>query len=120
MSKKKSIISYEKLTIDQKKALLLAFPEGFAGETTKMTNPITGEIFDSLLWETEEIVYLVKLPKLKLKSPSVDDDDDDEDIEEEIDKFDGADDDDSSDEEEDDNYGDEPAGDDDADEDDEE
>jgi hypothetical protein len=108
MSKKKSIISYEKLTIDQKKALLLAFPEGFAGETTKMTNPITGEVFDSLLWETEEVIYLVKLPKLKLKSPSVDDDDDDDDIEEEID-IDGADDDDSSDDEEDDNYGDDPS-----------
>ena len=108
MSKKKSIISYEKLTIDQKKALLLAFPEGFAGETTKMTNPITGEVFDSLLWETEEVIYLVKLPKLKLKSPSVDDDDDDDDIEEEID-IDGADDDDSSDDEEDDNSGDDPS-----------
>lgn len=109
MSKKKSIISYEKLTIEQKKELLLAFPDGFAGETTKMTNPITGEIFDSLLWETEEIIYLVKLPKLKLKSPSVDDDDDDDDIEEDMDKFDGGDEDDSSDDDEDDNYGDDPS-----------
>ncbi len=106
MSKKKTIISYEKLTIDQKKALLLAFPEGFAGQTTKMTNPISGEVFDSLLWETEEVIYLVKLPKLKLKSPTVDDDDDDDDIEEEIDKFDGADDDDdtTSDDDDDDSY----------------
>lgn len=112
MSKKKSIISYDKLTIDQKKALLLAFPEGFAGETTKMTNPITGEVFDSLLWETEEVIYLVKLPKLKLKSPSVDDDDDDDDIEDDMDKFDGGDDDDSTDDEEDDSYGDDPADDD--------
>lgn len=110
MSKKKTIISYEKLTIEQKKQLLLAFPEGFAGETTKMTNPITGEIFDSLLWETEEIIYLVKLPKLKAKSPSVDDDDDDEDVADDMDKFDGAEeDDDSSDDEEEDNYGDDAA-----------
>lgn len=106
MSKKKSIVSYEKLTIEQKKALLIAFPEGFAGATTKMTNPITGEIFDSLLWETEEQIYLVKLPKLKIKSPTVDDDDDDE-IEEDLDAIDGKDDeDDINDDEEEDNYGD--------------
>lgn len=108
MSKKKTIISYEKLTIEQKKELLLAFPEGFAGETTKMTNPISGEVFDSLLWETEEIIYLVKLPKLKLKSPSVEDDEDD-DLEDEMDKFDGkGEDDDMGEDEEEDNYGDEP------------
>lgn len=102
MSKKKSIISYEKMTIDQKKQLLLAYPEGFSGNTTKMTNPITGEIFDSLLWETEEIIYLVKLPKLSVKSPSVDDDDDD-DFEEDFDTVDAkADDDDSSDDDDDD------------------
>ena len=112
MSKKKTIISYEKLTIDQKKALLLAFPEGFAGETTKMTNPISGEVFDSLLWETEEVIYLVKLPKLKLKSPSVDDDDDDDDIEDDMDKFDGGDEDDSSDDDDDDSYDDDKADDD--------
>lgn len=106
MSKKKSIVSYEKLTIDQKKELLIAFPEGFAGATTKMTNPITGEIFDSLLWDTEEITYLVKLPKLKLKSPSVDDDEDEE-IEEDLDAIEEKDDEeDMGDEEEEDNYGD--------------
>lgn len=108
MSKKKSIISYEKLSIDQKKQLLIAFPEGFSGNTTKMTNPITGEIFDSLLWETEEIIYLVKLPKLNIKSPSVDDDE--EDFEDDFDAVDAkADDDDSSsDDDDDDSYGDEP------------
>ncbi len=118
MSKKKSIISYEKMTIDQKKQLLLAFPEGFSGNTTKMTNPITGEIFDSLLWETEEIIYLVKLPKLSIKSPSVDDDDDD-DFEDDFDTVDakGDDDDSSDDDDDDDSYDDAP--DDDADEDDE-
>lgn len=109
MSKKKSIISYEKLTIDQKKQLLMAFPNGFEGAMTKMTNPITGEVYDSLLWDTEEITYLVKLPKVTMKSPSVDDDDDEE-FEDEFDKFDGKDDeDDSSDDEEEDSYGDDPA-----------
>jgi hypothetical protein len=107
MSKKRSIISYEKLNIEQKKQLLIAFPDGFAGSMTKMTNPITGEIFDSLLWETEEIIYLVKLPKITVKSPSVDDDDDDfDDIEEEVDAK--ADDDESTDDDDDDSYDDAP------------
>jgi hypothetical protein len=107
MSKKKSIISYDKLNIDQKKQLLIAFPDGFSGNTSKMTNPITGEIFDSLLWETEEIVYLVKLPKSTMKSPSVEDDDDD--FEDDFDAVDAkGDDDESSDEEEDDSYDDAP------------
>ncbi|HRP52303.1 MAG TPA: hypothetical protein PLI97_02215 [Fluviicola sp.] len=114
MSKKKSIISYDKLTIDQKKELLLAFPEGFAGNTTKMTNPISGEVFDSLLWEQEEIIYLVKLPKITTKSPSVDDDDED-DFEDDFEAVDAKDDDDSlsEDDDDDDSYGDEPEDDDD-------
>lgn len=108
MSKKKSIISYEKLTIEQKKQLLIAFPDGFAGHMTKMTNPITNEVFDSLLWETEEQIYLVKLPKVTLKSPSVDDDDDD--FEDDFDAVDakGDDDDVSDDDDDDDSYDDKP------------
>lgn len=108
MSKKKTIISYDKLNIDQKKQLLIAFPEGFSGNTTKMTNPITGEVFDSLLWETDEIIYLVKLPKVTVKSPSVDDDDDD--FEDDFDSVDakGEDDDVSDDDDDDDSYDDAP------------
>lgn len=94
MSKKKSIISYEKLTIEQKKELLIAFPDGFAGAMTKMTNPITGDIFDSLLWETEEAIYLVKLPKVAIKVPSVDDDEDD--FDDDFEAVDAKDDDDES------------------------
>jgi hypothetical protein len=108
MSKKKSIISYEKLNIEQKKQLLMAFPDGFAGATTKMTNPITGEVYDSLLWETEEIIYLVKLPKSSVKSPTVEDDE--EDFEEDFDKFDGkGDEEDVTEDEEEDTYGDDAA-----------
>lgn len=86
----------------------MAFPEGFSGNTTKMTNPITGEIFDSLLWETEEIIYLVKLPKITVKSPSVDDDEDD--FEDDFDSVDakGEEEDDVSDDDEDDSYDDAP------------
>ncbi|WP_430405317.1 hypothetical protein [Fluviicola sp.] len=108
MSKKKSIISYDKLSIDQKKQLLIAFPEGFAGITTKMTNPITGEIFDSILWETEEIIYLVKLPKITMKSPSVEDDEDD--FEDDFDSVDakGEEEEDVADDDDDDSYDDAP------------
>lgn len=108
MSKKKSIISYDKLNIDQKKQLLIAFPDGFSGSTTKMTNPITGEIFDSLLWETEEIIYLIKLPKVTMKSPSVDDDEDD--FEDDFDSVDakGEEEDDVADDDDDDSYDDAP------------
>jgi hypothetical protein len=108
MSKKKSIISYDKLNIDQKKQLLIAFPDGFSGSTTKMTNPITGEIFDALLWETEEIVYLVKLPKITMKSPSVDDDEDD--FEDDFDSVDakGEEEEDVADDDDDDSYDDAP------------
>ena len=109
MSKKKSIISYDKLSIDQKKQLLMAFPDGFSGSTTKMTNPITGETYDSLLWETDEIIYLVKLPKVTLKSPSVDDDDE-EDFEDDFDSADAKvdEEDESADDDDDDSYDDAP------------
>lgn len=87
----------------------MVYPDGFSGNTSKMTNPITGEVFDSLLWETDEMIYLVKLPKLTLKSPSVDDDEDDEDFEDDFDAVDAKDDDDSvDDDDDDDSYGDEP------------
>jgi hypothetical protein len=109
MSKKKSIISYEKLNIEQKKQLLMAFPDGFAGAMTKMNNPITGEAMDALLWETDEAIYLVKLPKQNIRAAAVDDDDDEEFEDEEFGKFDGNDEDDSSDDDdEEDTYGDEP------------
>lgn len=74
MTKKRAIISYEKMSIDQKKLLLLAFPDGFSSGMTQIKTP-TGETLDALLWETEEIIYLVKIPKPSLKTKSVDDDD---------------------------------------------
>ncbi len=109
MSKKKSIISYDKLNIDQKKKLLMAFPDGFSGSTTKMIHPVTGETYDSLLWETDEIIYLVKLPKVTLKSPSVEDDDE-EDFEDDFDSADakGEEEEESADDDDDDSYDDAP------------
>lgn len=85
MTKKRAIISYDKLSIDQKKQLLLAFPDGFSSGMTQIKTP-TGETLDALLWETDEIIYLVKIPKPSVKTKSVDDDEDD--FDEELPKFD--------------------------------
>lgn len=75
MTKRRSIISYDKLTIEQKKRLENDFPEGFSGNLTTIKTP-TGEVLDALIWETEEIIYLVKINKAAFHS-SLDDDDDD-------------------------------------------
>ncbi len=75
MTKRRSIISYEKLTIDQKKKLELDFPDGFLGNLTTIKTPV-GDVLDALIWETEEIIYLVKINKAAFHS-SLDDDDDD-------------------------------------------
>lgn len=84
MTKKRSIVSYDKLTIDQKKQLLLAFPDGFSEGMTQIKTP-TGEMLDALLWETEEIIYLVKLNKPVGKPvKNVEDDDEEEDDFEDI------------------------------------
>lgn len=72
---KRSIISYEKLTIDQKKKLELDFPDGFLGNLTTIKTPV-GDVLDALIWETEDIIYLVKINKAAFHS-SLDDDDDD-------------------------------------------
>lgn len=76
MGKKRSIISYDKLTIDQKKQILRDFPDGYGNHlTTIMT--ATGESQDALIWETDEIIYLVKITKAMAR-PILDDDDDDD------------------------------------------
>ena len=109
MSKKRSIISYDKLNIEQKKQLLMAFPDGFYAAMTRMNNPVTGEAMDALLWETDEVIYLVKLPKQNIRAAVLDDDEDDFE-EDEFDKIDVKDDEDdaATDEEEEDTYGDTP------------
>lgn len=86
MTKKRAIVSYDKLTIDQKKQLLVAFPDGFSEGMTQIKTP-TGETLDALLWETDEIIYLVKLNKpvgKPVKAPIDDDEDDEEDFEDDI------------------------------------
>lgn len=76
MSKKRAIISYDKLTIDQKKQILKDFPDGYINHLTTIKTP-TGETLDALIWETEEVIYLVKINKVAPKAAVVDDEEDD-------------------------------------------
>lgn len=78
MSKKRAIVSYDKLSIEQKKELLKAFPDGFSAGMTQIKTP-TGETLDALYWDTEEVIYLVKINKMPTKPVVRDDDDDDDD-----------------------------------------
>ncbi len=113
MSKRRAIISYDKLSIDQKKQILRDYPDGYINHLTTIKTP-TGETLDALIWETDEVIYLVKVSKIIPKAKpvaEVEEDDfdevadikDDEAEDEEDDDFeepaDDADEDDDSDEE---------------------
>ncbi len=78
MAKKRSIVSYDKLTIEQKKEILKSFPEGYGSHVTQIRTP-AGETLDALIWETDEIIYLVKITKTMTRALDDDDDDDDDD-----------------------------------------
>lgn len=84
MTKRRAIISFEKLTSEQKKKLEHDFPDGYLGSLTTIKTP-TGEMLDALIWETEEIIYLVKVNKAAFKSSLDDDDDDDDDFDDDDD-----------------------------------
>lgn len=99
MSKRRAIISYDKLTIEQKKQILRDFPDGYINHLTTIKTP-NGEVLDAFVWETDEVIYLVKINKIMPKAKAVDDDDDD-DYEDEFDKMPMVKDDDMNDEEED-------------------
>ncbi len=85
MSKKRAIISYDKLTIEQKKQILRDFPDGYINHLTTIKTP-TGEMLDAFVWETDEFIYLVKINKIVPKAAVVDDEDDD--FEDDLDKVD--------------------------------
>ena len=115
MSKRRAIISYDKLTIEQKKQILKDFPDGYINHLTTIKTP-TGEVLDALVWETDEVIYLVKINKVMPKAKPVVNDDD-EDFEDDFDKVDDIKDDElGDDDEEDDDYDSDAAEDDDTDE----
>ncbi len=76
MTKRKSIISFEKLSLEQKKKLEQDFPDGFLGNLTTIKTP-KGETLDALIWETEEMIYLVKINKEAYRSSLEDEEEDD-------------------------------------------
>ena len=87
-TKRRAIISYSKLTIEQKKQILKDFPDGYINHLTTIKIP-TGEVLDALIWETDEVIYLVKINKISPKVVAASDDDDEEDdFEEDLDKVD--------------------------------
>jgi|TARA_R110000737_G_scaffold353511_1_gene406510 hypothetical protein len=81
MTKKRAIISYDKLEIEQKKGILKEYPDGYMNHLTQIKTPM-GEIHDALIWETEETIYLVKFPKVAKAIILDDDDDEDDDMDE--------------------------------------
>ncbi len=84
MTKKRAIVSYENLSIEQKKGILRDFPGGYMEHLSQIKTP-TGDLLNALIWETDEIIYLVKFPKMKAISADDDDDDDDfDDIESDV------------------------------------
>jgi hypothetical protein len=86
-TKRRAIISYSKLTIEQKKQILRDFPDGYINHLTTIKIP-TGEVLDALIWETDEVIYLVKINKISPKVVAASDDDDDDDFEDDLDKVD--------------------------------
>lgn len=100
MSKRRAIISYDKLSIDQKKQILKDYPDGYINHLTTIKTP-TGETLDALIWETDEVIYLVKVNKIMPKAKPVADDEED-DFEDDFDKVDDIKDDESEEEEDDD------------------
>ena len=102
MSKKRAIVTYEKLSEEMRDRLEEAFPEGFGGAMTQVSTP-TGELMDAVLWETDEMIYLVKLNKVKQKNVVIpeDEEEDEEDVDD-IPEDDVKDEDDSSDDDDDD------------------
>ncbi len=102
MSKKRAIVTYEKLSEEMRDRLEEAFPEGFGGAMTQVSTP-TGELMDAVLWETDEMIYLVKLNKVKQKNVVIpEDDEEDEEDFDDIPEDDVKDEDDSSDDDDDD------------------
>ena len=78
MTKKRSIVSYDKLTAEQKKELLKSFPDGYRSFVTQIKTP-AGESLEALIWETDEVIYLVKMSNMMTTALDLDDDEEDDD-----------------------------------------
>lgn len=63
MAKKRIIKSYEQLSEELVEKLKAKYPDGYEDRTITFTNP-RGEIEVAIPFETEEIYYLIKLPRI--------------------------------------------------------
>lgn len=77
MAKKRSIVSYDKLSPELRKALLKSFPDGFGSALTEIKTP-NGESLEAVMWETDEIIYLVKITTMLTNALNLDEDDEDD------------------------------------------
>ena len=84
MTKRRGIISYDKLTVDQKKQILRDYPDGYINHLTTIKTP-NGETIDAFIWETDEVIYLVKIKLPSVKQEKIEDEEEEE-FEEELDK----------------------------------
>ena len=84
MTKRRGIISYDKLTVEQKKQILRDYPDGYINHLTTIKTP-NGETLDALIWETDQVIYLVKIKQPTTKQVKNDDVEED-DFEDELDK----------------------------------
>ena len=84
MTKRRGIISYDKLTVEQKKQILRDYPDGYINHLTSIKTP-NGETLDALIWETDEVIYLVKIKQPAIKQVKNEDVEED-DFEDELDK----------------------------------
>lgn len=84
MTKRRGIISYDKLTVDQKKQILRDYPDGYINHLTTIKTP-NGETIDAFIWETDEVIYLVKIKLPEVKQKIIEDEEDEE-FTEELDK----------------------------------
>lgn len=62
MAKKRIIKSYEQLSEELVEKLKEKYPDGYEDRTITFTNP-RGEIEVAIPFETEDIYYLIKLPR---------------------------------------------------------
>lgn len=80
MTKKRVVIAYDKLNEEQRKKLSRQYPDGYAGQLTEIKKP-DGETIYALIWELEEVIYLVKMTKaMSIRLDEEDEDDEDTDL----------------------------------------
>lgn len=83
MAKKRIIKSYEQLSEELVEKLKAKYPDGYEDRTITFTNP-RGEIEVAIPFETEEIYYLIKLPRI---NPSEEEEETESSTFEEFDNF---------------------------------